>query len=161
MRNLSLFLLALKFLTPVLYAESHREPSVLPTARAVEDLQVIREDGYLYSKELVRDGIRTTVRGGNSSVTHDAKTLSDFVGKKSCGTDNEAILVIAYTSGNMNKAVASCQDQLEGRVILRDSLNHTLLCKYSCQNASLESLQTLFFESYVRYIEPNVTRQLN
>lgn len=161
MRNLSLLFLALKFLTPVLYAESHREPSVLPTARAVEDLQVIREDGFLYSKELVRDGIRTTVRGGGSSVTHDAKTLSDFVGKKSCGTDNEAMLIVAYTSGSMNKAVAGCQDQLDGRVILRDSQNHTLLCKYSCQNTNLDSLQSLFFESYVRYIEPNASRTLN
>ncbi len=161
MRNFIFLLFAFKLLSPCLYAESHREPSVLPTARAVEDLQVIREDGYLYSKELVRDGIRTIVRGNNTQVKTDAKTYSDFVSKKSCNQESEALLLVAYTSGNAKKASAACSEQLDGKVLVKDTSSQTLLCKYSCKNVSLESLQSLFFENFVRYIEPNTSRGLN
>jgi len=160
MRIFYLFIFGFNLLSPLAFSESHRELSVLPANRAVEDHQVVRDSGYLYSKELLTDGVRTTTRSSVSSITTH-KHFSEFVDKKSCNSNNEALLIIAFGTDNSKKAATGCQEHIDGKVVRLDSETKTLLCKYSCKTLTLDSLQALYFESFVRFIEPNISRKLN
>ncbi len=142
------------------FAEVHRDLSVLPQSspqRTVNDLQIVSQDGVIYRKSIDRDGIQLTIRDGKSNISQ-SRSYSDFVSKKACSANDESTLVIAFTENSLAKAKQACEEQVEGRVISSNVLTQTMLCHYSCKKVSLESIQSLFFEPFIEYIEPNVTR---
>lgn len=143
-----------------LFAEVHRDLGVLPQ-RSYNDLQVVRENGQLFRKELLRDGIQTTLIESQTKPLSQTSSFSDFVGKKSCRDFSESEVIVSFTEKSDNKAKQSCEDILEGKVLSVDTLNHSLICRYACKKVTLEAFQSLFFENFVKYIEPNAPRELN
>ncbi|MSP18369.1 MAG: hypothetical protein EXR74_02235 [Bdellovibrionales bacterium] len=120
--------------------------------RSEDNVRIVRQNGETVVKEITKDGIQSTFIDKDGKSYTKAWSFSDFTSEKVSCTDEKGQLVAGALKDKVQDVINA--GKAEGfKIKLRD--DDFAVFEYDCNKVTLKQIQNLYFNSSVRYVEPD------